>query len=78
MEWWILILQVVSGGDALTQTTLSMSLKEALEEHVVCTKGFAEHRKGFEEPVNIGDLTLRWHALETVRLQVLAKCGVQP
>jgi hypothetical protein len=78
MAWWILILQVVSGGNSLTQATLNMPLKEALQEYVVCRKDFNEHQNEFEDAMNIGDLTLRRHALESLRVQVLAKCGVRP
>jgi len=78
MAWWILILQVVSGGDALTQATLTMSLKETLQEYVVCRKDFAKHQEQFEAAMRIESPTLRRNVLEGLRLQVLAKCDVRP
>lgn len=79
MVWWLsLIIQVVSGGDAFTQGTMSMSLKEALQEFVVCRKDFEDHQREFEEAMNIEGLTLRQPALEGRRLKVLAKCDVRP
>ena len=78
MVWWLLIIQVVSGGDAFTQGTMSMSLKEALQEYVVCRKDFEDHQKEFEEAMNIEESTQRHLALERMRLKVLAKCDVRP
>jgi hypothetical protein len=79
MVWWLsLIIQVVSGGDAFTQGTMSMSLKEALQEYVICRKDFDDHRKEFEQAMTIEGPTQRQFALERVRLQVLAKCDVRP
>lgn len=54
MGWVIgLVLQLVSGGDALTQGILNMSLKEALQEYVVCRKDFEDHQKEFEAAMTI-------------------------
>ena len=78
MAWWLVIIQVVSGGDAFTQATMNMSLKEALQEYVVCRKDFEDHREEFKEAMNIERPTQRQLALERVRLQVLAKCDVRP
>ena len=68
MVWWLLIIQVVSGGDAFTQGTMSMSLKEALQEYVVCRKDFEDHREEFEEAMTIEGPTQRALSLERVRL----------
>ena len=68
MVWWLLIIQVVSGGDAFTQGTMSMSLKEALQEYVVCRKDFEDHQKEFEEAMTIEGPTQRALSLERVRL----------
>ena len=78
MAWWLLIIQVVSGGDAFTQATMNMSLKEAIQEYVVCRNEFEDHRKEFEEAMTIEGPTQRQLAMERVRLQVLAKCDVRP
>ena len=78
MAWWLVIIQVVSGGDAFTQATMNMSLKEALQEYVVCRKDFEDHREEFKEAMTIEGPTQRQLALELVRLQVLAKCDVRP
>jgi hypothetical protein len=55
-----------------------MSLKEALQEYVICRKDFDDHRKEFEQAMTIEGPTQRQFALERVRLQVLAKCDVRP
>ena len=68
MAWWLLIIQVVSGGDAFTQATMNMSLKEALQEYAVCRKDFEVHREEFEQAMNIEGPTQRQLALERVRL----------
>ena len=79
MGWVVgLVLQIVSGGDALTQGILNMSLKEALQQYVICKKEFEEHQWEFEEAMTIEEPTLRRNALENVRVRVLAKCGVRP
>ena len=78
MAWWLVIIQVVSGGDAFTQATMNMSLKEALQEYIVCRKDFGDHRKKFEETMDIEEPSQLQLALERVRLQVLAKCDVRP
>ncbi len=79
MVWWVsLIIQVVSGGDVFTQTTMNMSLKEVLQEFVICRKEFEEHQQEFEEATTIEGPTQRQLVLERVRLQVLAKCDVRP
>ena len=79
MGWLVgLVLQLVSGGDALIQGILNMSLKEALQEYVVFRKDFEDHQKEFEAAMTIEEPSLRRNALENVRLRVLAKCGVRP
>lgn len=79
MEWLVgLVLQLISGGDAFTQATMNMSLKEVLQEYVVCRKDFEEHQREFEEAMTIEEPDLRRNALETVRVRVLAKCGITP
>ena len=79
MGWLVgLVLQFVSGGDALTQGILNMSMKEALQEYVVCRKDFEDHQKEFEEAMNNKEPTQRQLVLERIRLQVLAKCDVRP
>ena len=78
MAWWLVIIQVVSGGDAFTQATMNMSLKETLQEYVVCRKEFEEHQREFEEATTIEKPTQRRIALERVRLKVLAQCDVRP
>ncbi|MDP3090222.1 MAG: hypothetical protein Q8N04_06055 [Nitrospira sp.] len=78
MAWWILILQVVSGGDALTQATLNMSLKEALQEYVVCRKEYAEYKPEFDKALERENLFQQDDELEAIRLRVLAKCRVKP
>ncbi|MGH9429607.1 MAG: hypothetical protein ACRD2L_25255 [Terriglobia bacterium] len=78
MALWLLIIQVISGGDSLTQATMNMSLKEVLQEYVVCRKEFEEHQREFEEATTIEGPTQRQLSLERLRLKVLAKCGVRP
>lgn len=79
MVWLVsLIIQVVSGGDAFTQVTMNVSLKEALQEYVVCREGFEGHQKEFEEAITIEGPTQRQLVLERLRLQVLVKCDVRP
>lgn len=76
MVWWLLIIQVVSGGDAFTQGTMSMSLKEALQEYVVCRKDFEDHQKEFEEAMTIEEPTQRQLSVERLRLKVIKRCDV--
>ncbi|MEP6933292.1 MAG: hypothetical protein ABI988_05060 [Nitrospirota bacterium] len=79
MGWVVgLVLQLVSGGDELTQGILNMSLKEALQEYVVCRKDFEDHQNEFDAAMTIEEPSLRRNALENVRLRALAKCGVRP
>lgn len=78
MAWWILILQVVSRGDSLTQATLNMSLIEALQEYVACRKEFAEYRSEFDKAVEIENLFQQLDELEAKHLRALAKCRVKP
>jgi len=78
MALLVLIIQVISDGDSLTQATMNMSLKEVLQEYVVCRKEFEEHQREFEEATTIEKPTQRLLSLERLRLKVLAKCGVRP
>jgi hypothetical protein len=79
MEWVLsLILQLVSTGDDLSQATMNRPLKAVIQEQVVCRKYFEHHDEKFQEAMRIENITLRRHALESLRVQVLAKCGVRP
>lgn len=79
MVWWVsLIIQMVSGGDAFTQATMNMSLKEALQEYVVCRKYFEDHENEFEEAMTIEEPPQRQLTLLHLRLKVLGECGVRP
>jgi len=78
MVWWILIIQVVSGGNSLTQATLNISLKEALQEYVVCRKEYAEYQPEFDKALEIENPFRQYDELAAIRLRVLAKCRVRP
>ena len=79
MEWILsLIIQLVSTGDDLSQATMNKPLKAVIQEHLVCRTYFEHHEGEFQAVMLIEDPTLRRHALESLRVQVLAKCGVRP
>lgn len=79
MEWVLsLIIQLVSTGDDLSQATMGQPLKVVIQEYVVCRKYFDHHEEEFQEAMRIENPTRRRHALESLRVQVLAKCGVRP
>ena len=79
MEWVLsLILQLVSTADDLSQATMNKPLKAVIQEHVVCRTYFEHHEEEFQETMRIENPTRRRHALESLRVQILAKCGVRP
>ncbi|THI84704.1 MAG: hypothetical protein CAF41_010555 [Nitrospira sp. CG24A] len=79
MEWVLsLIIQLVSTGDDLSQATMNKPLKAVIQEHVVCRTYFEHHDEEFQEAMKIEGATQRQLALERLRLQALAKCGVRP
>lgn len=79
MEWVLsLIIQLVSTGDDLSQAMMNKPLKAVIQEQVVCRKYFEHHEEEFQEAMRIENPTLRTYALESLRVQVLAKCGVRP
>jgi hypothetical protein len=79
MEWFLsLILQLVSTGDDLSQATMNKPLTAVIQEQVICRKYFEHHDEEFQEAMSIEGATQRQLALERLRLQVLAKCGVRP
>lgn len=79
MEWVLsLILQLVSTADDLSQATMNKPLTAVIQEQVICRKYFEHHEEEFQEAMQIENLTLRRNALESLRVQVLAKCGVRP
>ena len=79
MEWVLsLILQLVNAADDLSQATMNRPLTAVIQEHVVCRKYFEHHEEEFQEALRIENPTRRRHALESLRGQVLAKCGVRP
>jgi hypothetical protein len=79
MEWVLsLILQLVGTADDLSQAAMDKPLKAVIQEQVVCRKYFEHHEEEFQEAMRIENPTLRGHALESLRVQVLAKCGVRP
>lgn len=79
MEWVLsLILQLVSTADDLIQATMGQPLKAVIQEQVVCRKYFEHHEEEFQEVMRIENPTRRRYALESLRGQVLAKCGVRP
>jgi len=79
MEWVLsLILQFVSAADGLSLATMNKPLTAVIQEHVVCRKYFEDHEEEFQEVMRIADPMRRMHALGSLRVQVLAKCGVQP
>lgn len=78
MEWILsLILQLVSAVDVLSQATINKSLTAVIQEYVVCRKYFEDHEEEFQEAMRIENPMRRCSALESLRVQVLAKCGVQ-
>lgn len=79
MEWLLsLMLQLFNIGDDLSQAAMNKPLKAVIQEHVVCRKYFERHEEQFQEAMRIENLTRRSHALESLRVQVLAECGVRP
>lgn len=79
MEWVLsLIFQLVSIMDDLSQATMNKPLTAVIQEQVVCRKYFEHHEEEFLEAMQIENPTRRRHALESLRGQVLAKCGVRP
>lgn len=72
------VLQLVSMSDDFSQATMNKPLKAVIQEHVVCRKYFEHHEEEFQEAMRIENPTLPRHALEFLRVQVLAKCGVRP
>ena len=79
MEWLLsLVLQLVSMSDDFSQATMNKPLKAVIQEHVVCRKYFEHHEEEFQEAMRIEPAMLRAQALESLRVQVLAKCGVRP
>jgi hypothetical protein len=78
MEWLLsLILQLFSTGNDLSQATMNKPLKAVIQEHVVCRTYFEHHEEEFQEAMRIENPTVRGHVLESLRVQVLAKCGVR-
>lgn len=78
MEWVLsLFLQLVSTGDDLSQAIMDKPLKAVIQEQVVCRKYFEHHEEEFQEAMQIENPARRRHALESLRVQVLAKCGVR-
>lgn len=79
MEWVLsLILQLVGTADDLSQATMNRPLTAVIQEHVVCRKYFEHHEEEFQEVMRIENPTRRRYALESLRVQVRAKCGVRP
>lgn len=79
MEWILsLTLQLVSAADDLSQAIMNKPLTAVIQEHVVCRKYFEDHEEEFQEAMRIENPTLQMRALESLRAQVLAKCGVRP
>ena len=79
MEWVLsLILQLVSAADDLSQATMNKSLTAVIQEQVVCKTYFEHHEEEFQEVLRIENPMRQRHALESLRTQVLAKCGVRP
>ena len=78
-EWLLsLILQLVSTADDLSQATMDEPLKAIIQEHVACGEYFEHHEEEFQEARRIGNPTLRRHAMDSLRVQALAKCGIRP
>ena len=73
-----LILQIVTAADALSQATMNKPLTAAIQEHVVCRKYFEQHEEEFQSAIRIEDPMRQRQSLESLRAQVLAKCGVRP
>ena len=79
MEWFLsLLLQLVSAADDLSQATMNKPLTAVIQEQVVCRKYFEHHEEEFHDVLRIENPTRQRHALESLRVQVLAKCGVRP
>lgn len=79
MEWILnLILQLVCSADDLSQATMNKSLTAVIQEHVVCRKYFEGHEGEFQKAMRIENPTRRTYALDSLRVQVQAKCGVWP
>lgn len=78
MEWLLsLVLQLVSMSDGFSQATMNKPLKAVIQEHVVCRTYFEQHEEEFQEAMCIENPAVRRHALEFLRVLVLAKCGVR-
>jgi len=79
MEWVLsLILQLVSTADDLSQAIMNKPLTAVIQEQVVCRTYCEHHEEEFQEVMQIENPSLRAHALESLRVQALAKCGVRP
>ena len=79
MEWLLsLVLQLVSMSDGFSQATMNKPLKAVIQEHFVCGKYFEHHEEEFHEAMRTEPAMLRAQALESLRVQVLSKCGVRP
>ena len=65
-------------SDDFSQATMNEPLKAVIQEHVVCRKYVEHHEEEFQEAMRIENPTLRSHALESLRVQVLARCVIRP
>jgi hypothetical protein len=74
----ILILQLFTAGEDISQAVLGKSLKAALQEDVICRQHFDDRQDDFQKALQIDNPAIRMHALEFLRAQILAKCGVRP
>lgn len=79
MEWILsLILQLIIAADDLSQAIMGKPLTAVIQEHVVCRKYFEDQEEEIQEVMRIENPTLRKQELESLRVQVLVKCGVRP
>ncbi|MDK2744404.1 MAG: hypothetical protein NDI90_16000 [Nitrospira sp. BO4] len=68
----------MEGGDVTTEAIFNLSLKQTLQEYVVCREEFAARAEDFQRAEQLTDAALRAFAVNQLRLTALQDCRVRP